>query len=167
MTFEHLVWHGLSQSKLRLLASVVAVACICAASVLLMSGASASAGSRYVVLFVAPVVFVSSSMAANRRKTRDRILFRFGFSQEQLATLLGLEGVVIGGLGAALGLFVSVAAWLLLPSSGYGEALMPSLELAPADLSFTFCAALVGSALAVLGPAYGLARSNLEDDDAH
>jgi ABC-type lipoprotein release transport system permease subunit len=166
MTFERLVWQGLTQGKLRLIATVLAVACACAASILSMNGVSSGGSFRYIVLSVAPVVFVSSSMAANSRRARDRVLFRFGFSHEQLATLLGLEGVLIGALGAMLGIVVSVVARLWLPSLGDGSvALTGASRFAPAELSFIFCATLVLSALAVLGPAYRLASANFESDD--
>ncbi len=166
MTFERLVWQGLTQGKLRLLATVLAVACVCAASILSMNGVSSGGSFRYIVLFVAPVVFASCSMAASSRRARDRILFRFGFSPEQLATLLGLEGVLIGALGAVLGVVVSVVARLWLPSPGAESvALTGPSRFAPAELSFTFCATLVLSALAVLGPAYRLASANFEGDD--
>lgn len=162
MTFERLVWQGLTQGKLRLLATVLAVACACAVSSLSLSGGS----FRYIVLAVAPVVFVSSSTAASSRRARDRILFRFGFSPEQLATLLGLEGVLIGALGGVAGVVVSVLARLWLPSFGdESVALTGSSRFAPAELSFTFCVTLVLSALAVLGPAYRLASANFESDD--
>lgn len=166
MTFERLVWQGLTQGKLRLVATVLAVACACAASILSVNGVSGGGSFRYVVLSVAPVVFVSSSMAASSRRARDRILFRFGFSPEQLATLLGLEGVMMGALGAVVGVVASVVARPSLPSFGdESVALTGPSQFAPAELSFTFCVTLVLSALAVLGPAYRLASARFETDD--
>lgn len=164
MTFERLVWHGLVQGRLRLFMSVVSAAVVCALSILATSDAPSDARARYALLLLAPVVFVSCWVGANQRKARDRILFRFGFSPEQLATLLGLEGLAIGALGAALGISFSVAAWAATGGAGHAFATADfPPHIAPGELSFTFCTALFVSALAALGPAYRLARTNFED----
>lgn len=164
MSFERLLWHGLLQNKLRLAASVAAVASVIVGSMLSLSESERGGRPSYLLLLIAPVVFASCSVGWSERRARSRVLFRFGFSNEQLATLLALEGVAIGGLGAALGTLTNVAFWF--GSSNATLHAMPSaLRVTAEDLSFTFCASLIVSALAAVGPAYRYARSSFSGDD--
>lgn len=163
MSFERLLWRALVQNKVRLATSVAAVACVFGASVLAPGGSRLDARSGYLLLLILPLICASCSLGWNERRARSRVLFRVGFSQEQLATLLALEGVAIGALGAALGSVAIVATWLAQAGeASYGS--HSGLWIMAHELSFTFCAALVLSALAAVGPAYRFARSRFDTD---
>ena len=157
MSFEYLVWDGVIGEKRGSSAAVLGVALASLGWLL----ASRPVLSALALGAVCVVVLVTSRHRMRLRSARDRLLFALGFSSEQLATLLVLEGALSGAFGAALASGVA-----LLARSDIAGLHLPvladvSLVASSEALSKMFVSVLLFSALGALVPARALALSEL------
>ncbi|MGC4094015.1 MAG: hypothetical protein QM756_40120 [Polyangiaceae bacterium] len=153
MSFERLIWRSATRSGLRLLWTVAGVALASACSALLAR--SNWPWLRWWALLPALLsVSLSLRQSLGERTASDAVLVGLGFSREQLVTLLVMEGMLFGGLGALLGVLLCLA-----PS-----ALGMSPQWNAAQLSRSFVDTLLTALLGSGWPARALWRSRLADD---
>ncbi len=112
------------------------------------------------------LVFSTQALAVVRRRSQLALLRVLGVTRSQLATLLVVEGAIVGIVGSGLGLaggFVlaqiavrTVGAGL---GAGYFRGVAPTLALAPIALGLFFCLGVSTAMLASLVPALEAARA--------
>ena len=112
------------------------------------------------------LVFSTQALAVVRRRSQLALLRVLGVTRSQLATLLVVEGAIVGIVGSGLGLaggFVlaqiavrTVGADL---GAGYFRGVAPTLALAPIALGLFFCLGVSTAMLASLVPALEAARA--------
>ncbi|MEK8089485.1 ABC transporter permease [Thermithiobacillus plumbiphilus] len=112
------------------------------------------------------LVFATLAMAVLRRRAQLALLRVLGLTPRELVVLLLGEGLLIGLMGALLGLALGVglaAAGLALLGGdlggGYFEGIAPSLQLEPATLIIYFTLGLFVALLGALAPALEAART--------
>ncbi|MDQ6917313.1 MAG: FtsX-like permease family protein [Pseudomonadota bacterium] len=112
------------------------------------------------------LVFSTQALAVVRRRSQLALLRVLGVTRSQLATLLVVEGAIVGVVGSGLGL----AAGFLLAQiavrtvgadlgAGYFRGVAPTLSLAPLALAIFFCLGVLIAVLASLVPALEAARA--------
>jgi len=163
MTFERLIWQSALRNKRRSLLTALCVAFASVGFVLFVSRAAApgalaqEAAVLGLLLSIGLTLLWSCWSDLCARAPADAVLFSLGFSRQQLATLLVMESVLLGGSGALVGVGASVAL----------HAELGSLRIVPETLSLAFVAALVASALGAAWPAYRLSCSELCSPTVH
>ncbi len=112
------------------------------------------------------LVFSTQALAVVRRRSQLALLRVLGMTRRQLASLLVLEGAIVGIVGSALGLaggFVLAQAAVRVIGAdlgaGYFRGVAPALALAPIPLAIFFCLGVAIAMLASLVPALEAARA--------
>jgi putative ABC transport system permease protein len=112
------------------------------------------------------LVFSTQALAVVRRRPQLALLRVLGMTRRQLASLLVLEGAIVGVVGSALGLaggFVLARAAVRVIGAdlgaGYFRGVAPTLALAPIPLVIFFCLGVTIAMLASLVPALEAARA--------
>jgi putative ABC transport system permease protein len=112
------------------------------------------------------LVFSTQALAIVRRRSQLALLRVLGMTRRQLATLLVLEGAMVGTVGSALGLaggFILAQAAVRIIGvdfgAGYFRGVAPALILAPLTMAIFFCLGVLIAMLASLVPALEAARA--------
>ena len=112
------------------------------------------------------LVFSTQALAVVRRRSQLALLRVLGMTRRELASLLVLEGAIVGIIGSALGLaggfiLAQIAVRVIGADfgAGYFRGVAPALSLAPIPLAIFFCLGVVIAMLASLAPALEAARA--------
>jgi putative ABC transport system permease protein len=112
------------------------------------------------------LVFSTQALAVVRRRSQLALLRVLGMTRRELASLLVLEGAIVGIVGSALGLtggfiLAQIAVRVIGADfgAGYFRGVAPALSLAPIPLAIFFCLGVVIAMLASLAPALEAARA--------
>lgn len=112
------------------------------------------------------LVFSTQALAVVRRRPQLALLRVLGMTRRQLATLLVVEGAMVGivgsGLGLAAGFILAQAAVGIIGAdfgAGYFRGVAPALRLLPLPMAIFFCVGVLIAILASLVPALEAARS--------
>ena len=112
------------------------------------------------------LVFSTQALAVVRRRPQLALLRVLGMTRRQLASLLVLEGALVGIVGSALGLgagfFLAQIAVRVIGAdlgAGYFRGVAPALSAAPVPLAIFFCLGVLIAMLAGLAPALEAARA--------
>jgi putative ABC transport system permease protein len=112
------------------------------------------------------LVFSTHALAVVRRRSQLALLRVLGMTRRQLATLLVVEGAIVGIAGSVLGLaggFVLAQAAVRIIGAdlgaGYFRGVAPTLSLAPLALALFFGLGVLIAMLAALVPALDAARA--------
>ena len=158
MSFERLVWDGLVADKRQLVAGLLGFVL----AGLGFLAAHTRAGSAAALLAAFGVAWLGAKLRIRERRPRDRALFRLGFSREQLATLLVLEALLSGALGAVLTASLAVAAHAIgAPLLSRSVPMAGELTASPEALARMFAALLLFTSAGAVLPACSLGRSQL------
>jgi putative ABC transport system permease protein len=112
------------------------------------------------------LVFSTQALAVVRRRSQLALLRVLGMTRRELASLLVLEGAIVGIIGSALGLaggfiLAQIAVRVIGADfgAGYFRGVAPALSLAPIPLAIFFCLGVLIAMLASLAPALEAARA--------
>ena len=112
------------------------------------------------------LVFSTQALAVVRRRSQLALLRVLGMTRRELASLLVLEGAIVGIAGSALGLaggfiLAQIAVRVIGADfgAGYFRGVAPALSLAPIPLAIFFCLGVLIAMLASLAPALEAARA--------
>ena len=113
------------------------------------------------------LVFSTQALAVVRRRSQLALLRVLGMTRRQLATLLVVEGALVGIVGSALGLasgfiLAQVAVRIIGADfgAGYFRGVAPTLVPSPLPLAIFFCLGVLIAMLASLVPALDAARAS-------
>jgi putative ABC transport system permease protein len=112
------------------------------------------------------LVFSTQALAVVRRRSQLALLRVLGMTRRELASLLVLEGAIVGIVGSALGLatgfiLAQIAVQIIGADlgAGYFRGVAPALPLAPISLAIFFGLGVLIAMLASLAPALEAARA--------
>jgi putative ABC transport system permease protein len=112
------------------------------------------------------LIFSTQALAVVRRRSQLALLRVLGVTRRHLATMLVVEGAIVGIVGSALGLAGGfVLAQIAVRTigadfgAGYFRGVAPALALAPVALALFFCLGVLIAMLASLVPALEAARA--------
>jgi len=112
------------------------------------------------------LVFSTQALAVVRRRSQLALLRVLGMTRRELASLLVLEGAIVGVVGSALGLasgfiLAQIAVRIIGADlgAGYFRGVAPALPLAPVSLAIFFGLGVLIAMLASLVPALEAARA--------
>jgi putative ABC transport system permease protein len=112
------------------------------------------------------LVFSTQALTVVRRRSQLALLRVLGMTRRQLASLLVLEGALVGIVGSAFGLgagfiLAQIAVRVIGADlgAGYFRGVVPALSPAPIPLAIFFCLGVLIAMLASLAPALEAARA--------
>ncbi len=120
--------------------------------------------SFFLIISAAMLVALLFRLGVERRSSEVGLLLALGFSPRHVARLLLVEGMMLAGIGAAVGLFVARGyAWLMLAGlrSWWAEAVnTPFLRLHDSPISYVigYCVSLLVAAVSIAWSLRGLTR---------